>query len=130
MRVYRLAVPLTVLGMDLWALFTVAFGTLVALQFWQDRAPALLSLPLAGLSGFALSKLVGLIKHFFPGRALWHVVAWLTQGDRYRVQRDVCSSPLIVPREDRFLVRPSRKQARRVGRAAAPSSEPLQGGVT
>lgn len=120
MRVYRLAVPLTVLGLDIWALLVIGAGTLVSLQFWQDHVPAILTLPLSGLSGFALSKVMGFIKYLFPGRALIHSLAWLTQGDRYRVVRDLCSYPLIVPREDRFLVRPSRKPAKRARRPAVP----------
>ncbi|PNY79659.1 hypothetical protein [Deinococcus koreensis] len=125
MRVYRLAVPLTVMGLDVWALLTIGAGTLMSLQYWQDRVPAILTLPLAALSGFALSKVIGFIRYLFPGRALMHVLAWLTQGDRYRVMRDLCSYPLIVPREDRFLVRPSRKPVKRARRPAVPGA-PVQ----
>jgi hypothetical protein len=122
MRVYRLGVPLTVLGLDIWALLVIGAGTLISLQYWQDHVPALLTLPLSGLTGLAVSKVMGFIKYIFPGRALTHSLAWLTQGDRYEVVRDLCSYPLIVPREDRFLVRPSRKPAKRAKRPAVPLS--------
>ena len=122
MRVYRLGVPLTVLGLDIWALLVIGAATLISLQFWQDHVPALLTLPLSGLTGFAVSKVMALIKYIFPGRALIHCLAWLTQGDRYEVVRDLCSYPLIVPKEDRFLVRPSRKPVRHAKRPAVPLS--------
>lgn len=112
LRLYRLALPLTVLGLDLWSLFLVAFGVLISLGYWQDRVPNILVLPLSGAAGYALMQVVGLVKRLFPGRALLHMMTWLTQGDHYVVRRDAHPMPLIVPEVDRFMVRPSRKPAK------------------
>ena len=119
MRVYRLAVPLTVMGLDIWSLLVIGAGTLMSLQFWQDHVAPILTLPLSALTGWAMSKVLAFIKYLFPGRALLHTLAWLTQGDRYDVVRDLCSYPLIVPSHDRFYVRPSRKPGRRAGNPTA-----------
>jgi hypothetical protein len=103
MRVYRLAIPLTVFGMDMVALFSVAICSLVAVQFFQGFLPSVLPFPAAFAVGFMVLQLVTYLKKIFPGRAIVHVVLWLTQGDRYVMARERQALPIIVPSEEKLV---------------------------
>jgi hypothetical protein len=112
MRVYRLAIPLTVFGMDLVALVCVAIGSLVSLQFFQGVLPSILPFPAAFAVGFGILKLVTYLKQMFPGRAIIHMVQWLTQGDRYVMARERRALPIIVPNEEKLVTGARRPVAR------------------
>jgi hypothetical protein len=99
MRVYRLSLPITVLGVELWALAVIGGGGVVSLQFYASILPSILPFPAAAATGFFLYKTVYVIKRYFPGRAFYHLMIWLTQGDRYAVLRETRCMPLIVPDE-------------------------------
>lgn len=112
LRVYRLALPITILGLELWALGVIGLGGLLSLEFYQQVLPAWLAFPASGVTGYLLMRLVAFIKIVFPGRALAHTFLWLSQGDRYVIQREIRPLPLIVPERDRYLVRRSAGVAR------------------
>ncbi len=97
MRVYRLSLPITLMGLELWALGVVAGGAIVSLQFYSSVLPSILPFPIAAGTGFILLKIVVTIKRYFPGRAFYHLLSWITQGDRYTLQRETRCLPLILP---------------------------------
>jgi hypothetical protein len=99
MRVYRLSLPITVMGVELWALAVIGGGGVISLQFYSSILPSILPFPAAAATGFFLYKIVYVIKRHFPGRAFYHLMTWLTQGDRYTLQRELRCMPLIVPGE-------------------------------
>ncbi len=103
MRVYRLAIPLTVFGMDMVALFSVAIVSLISLQFFQNVLPSILPFPAAFAVGFGVLKSMTYLKQVFPGRAIVHMVLWLTQGDRYVMARERQALPIIVPSEEKLV---------------------------
>jgi hypothetical protein len=103
MRVYRLAIPLTVFGMDMVALFSVAAVSLVSLQFFQSILPSVLPFIAAFAVGLGVLKLVTFLKQVFPGRAIVHMFLWLTQGDRYVMARERQALPIIVPSEEKLV---------------------------
>jgi hypothetical protein len=103
MRVYRLAIPLTVFGMDMVGLFSVAAVSLISLQFFQSILPSVLPFLAAFAVGFGVLKLVTFLKQIFPGRAIVHMVLWLTQGDRYVMARERQALPIIVPSEEKLV---------------------------
>jgi hypothetical protein len=108
LRVYRLNIPFTMLGLELWALATVGFGTLMFLQLYSGWLPSFLPLPAAALTGFGFMKFVGFMKSLFPGRSFLHTVYWLTSGDRYIVRKELKSAPLIVPERNPLQRQPTR----------------------
>jgi hypothetical protein len=112
MRVYRLAIPLTVFGMDMVALFSVAIISLIALQFFQGVLPSILPFPAAFAVGYGVLKLVTYLKQIFPGRAIVHMVLWLTQGDRYVMARERQALPIIVPSEEKLVTGSRRPNVR------------------
>jgi hypothetical protein len=99
MRVYRLSLPLTVMGVELWALGLIGGGGIISLQFYSSILPSILPFPVAAVTGVFLYKIVAIIKRYFPGRAFYHLMTWLTQGDRYTLQRELRCMPLILPGE-------------------------------
>ena len=99
MRVYRLSLPITVMGVELWALAVIGGGGVISLQFYSSILPSILPFPAAAATGFFLYKIVSMIKRYFPGRAFYHLMIWLTQGDRYSLQRETRCMPLILPGE-------------------------------
>ena len=99
MRVYRLSLPITVMGVELWALAVIGGGGVISLQFYSSILPSILPFPAAAATGFFLYKIVSVIKRYFPGRAFYHLMIWLTQGDRYSLQRETRCMPLILPGE-------------------------------
>jgi hypothetical protein len=103
LRVHRLNTPFTIMGLEMWALATVSLGTLMFLQVYNGILPSFLPLPAAALTGFAFMKLVGFLKSLFPGRSFMHTMTWLTSGDRYVVQRELKSAPLIIPESNAAL---------------------------
>jgi hypothetical protein len=106
MRVYRLSLPITVMGVELWALGLIGGGGIISLQFYSSILPSILPFPAAATTGFFLYKIVAAIKRYFPGRAFYHLMTWLTQGDRYTLQRELRCMPLIVPGEARATNQP------------------------
>jgi hypothetical protein len=99
MRVYRLSLPITLLGVELWAFGVIGGGAVISLQFYSSLLPSILPFPAAATTGFFLYRIVYAIKRFFPGRAFYHLMIWLTQGDRYAILRETRCMPLIVPDE-------------------------------
>lgn len=128
LRVYRLSLPITILGLELWAVMTVGLGTLLSLQVWDKLVPTFLTLPLSAVSGYLFLKFVEVVKHYFPGRSLVHGTRWLTQGDVYLPQRERRPLPLIVPQEDRFLVKPRRAAPPRQRSATSRPKRPVESG--
>jgi hypothetical protein len=100
MRVFRLSVPFTLMGVELWAFGVVGIGTVVSLQWFQQFLPSILPFPAAGATGLLLLKIISTIKRFFPGRAFIHLLSWLTAGDRYVLEREKRCLPLVVPDEE------------------------------
>jgi hypothetical protein len=121
MRVYRLAIPLTVFGMDMVALFSVAAVSLVSLQFFQGILPSVLPFLAAFAVGFGVLKLVTYVKQIFPGRAIVHMFLWLTQGDRYVMARERQALPIIIPSEEKLVTGSRRSNVRSQQVAVKPS---------
>jgi hypothetical protein len=96
LRVYRLSIPLTILGMEVWAFFTVGFGTLVCLQIYQNFMPAWSSALFSFGTGFGILKVVEIIRKYFPGNAFQHQVKWFSQGERYILGKETKALPLIL----------------------------------
>ncbi len=100
MRVFRLSVPFTLMGVELWAFGVVGVGTVVSLQWFQQFLPSVLPFPAAGATGLLLLKIISTLKRYFPGRAFYHLLSWLTDGDRYILEREKRCLPLVVPDEE------------------------------
>jgi hypothetical protein len=96
MRVYRLSLPITVMGIELWALAVVGGATLMSLSVYGGFLPFFLPYPAAGATGFGILKIVTTIKRHFPGRAFNHLMTWITSGDRYTLERETRCMPLII----------------------------------
>jgi hypothetical protein len=95
MRVFRLGVPFTILGLEVWALGSIGIGSIIALQFLQGFPPYIAIPGTVGI-GWLVMLVIGFARRFFPGRAISHTYTWLTQSDRYVIRRDSSSYPLVV----------------------------------
>jgi hypothetical protein len=126
MRVYRLSIPFTLMGVELWAFGVVGVGTVVSLQFFMQILPSVLPFLAAGATGLLLLKIVSTTKRFFPGRAFWHLLLWLTEGDRYMLEREKRCLPLIVPDEE-DLARRQRQLNPPLRTRPSPQPSPLVG---
>lgn len=105
LRVYRLTIPLTIMGLEIWAVFTAGFGSVMSMQLYRDIEPSILAFPLAGGTAYIMLVVVGQIKRHFPGKAFVHTMQWISQGDRYLVGRETRSAPLVLPDQDLSLRR-------------------------
>lgn len=95
LRVWRLYQPLTLLGLELWQLFLGAVAMTLGLQVGGSLPHPALGLVLAGVAGFLAVKFSDRLRMRFPGASLWQEIAWLTQKERYRPERDEDTTPLI-----------------------------------
>jgi hypothetical protein len=111
MRVYRLSLPITVMGVELWALGVIGGSTLMSLSFYGGFLPFFLPYPAAGATGFGILKVVTIIKRNFPGRAFNHLMTWLTSGDRYILERETRCMPLIITGSSQIEQRRTTKSA-------------------
>ncbi|AEG34412.1 hypothetical protein [Thermus thermophilus] len=100
LRVWRLYQPLTLLGLELWQLFLGAVAMTLGLQVGGALPHPALGLVLAGLLGFLAIKFSDRLRILYPGASLWQEIAWLTQKERYRPERDEDTTPLIY--DERF----------------------------
>jgi hypothetical protein len=96
MRVFRLALPITVMGVELWALGVIGGATLMSLNLYTGLLPSVLPYPAAAATGFGILKIVTIIKRHFPGRAFYHLLTWIASGDRYTLERETRCMPLII----------------------------------
>jgi hypothetical protein len=111
MRVYRLSLPITVMGVELWALGVVGGATLMSLNLYGGILPFFLPYPAAGATGFGILKIVTTIKRHFPGRAFNHLMTWLTSADRYSLERETRCMPLIITGASQIQQRRTTKAA-------------------
>lgn len=95
LRVWRLYQPLTLLGLELWQLGIGAFAMTLGLQLGGALPHPALGLVLAGSLGYAAIRFSDRLRLYFPGASLWQEVAWLTQKERYKPERDWDTTPLI-----------------------------------
>lgn len=95
LRVWRLYQPLTLLGLELWQLFLGAMAMTFGLQIGGALPHPALGLVLAGLLGYGAIKYSDRLRLRFPGASLWQEVAWITQKERYKPERDEDTTPLI-----------------------------------
>jgi|GEM_PF-537927 len=100
LRVWRLYQPLTLLGLEMWQLFLAMVAMVFGLQLGGTLPHPALGLVLAGVLGFAAVKLSDRLRLMFPGASLQQEIAWLTQKERYRPDRDEDTTPLIY--DERF----------------------------
>ncbi|MDM7325075.1 MAG: hypothetical protein P3W93_008905 [Thermus sp.] len=98
LRVWRLYQPLTLLGLELWQLFLGAMAMTLGLQLGGALPHPALGLVLAGAMGYAAIKWSDRLRLLYPGASLWQEVAWLTQPERLRPDRDEETIPLIYDR--------------------------------
>jgi len=94
-RVWRLYQPLTLLGLELWQLMVGAMAMTIGLQVGGALPHPALGLVMAGAMGYGAIKLSDRLRLLYPGASLWQEVAWLTQKERYKPDRDLDTTPLI-----------------------------------
>jgi hypothetical protein len=111
MRVYRLSLPITVMGVEVWALAVIGGATLMSLNLYSGILPFFLTYPAAGATGFGILKIVTTIKRYFPGKAFFHLMAWLGSGDRYSLERETRCMPLIITGSSQIEQRRTTKAA-------------------
>ncbi len=111
MRVFRLSLPITVMGVELWALGVVGGATILSLNLYSGFLPSILPYPAAGATGFGILKIVTTIKRHFPGRAFNHLMTWITSGDRYTLEREMRCMPLIITGSSQIEQRRTTKAA-------------------
>lgn len=97
LRVWRLYQPLTLLGLELWQLFLGAMAMTFGLQLGGALPHPALGLVLAGAMGYAAIKWSDRLRLLYPGASLWHEIAWLTQKERFKPDRDEDTTPLFLP---------------------------------
>jgi len=95
LRVWRLYQPLTLLGLELWQLFLGMMAMTLGMQLGGALPHPALGLVLAGAMGYGAIKLSDRLRLLYPGASLWQEVAWLTQKERYKPDRDLDTTPLI-----------------------------------
>lgn len=95
LRVWRLYQPLTLLGLELWQLFLGMMAMTLGTQLGGALPHPALGLVLAGAMGYGAIKLSDRLRLLYPGASLWQEVAWLTQKERYKPDRDLDTTPLI-----------------------------------
>ncbi len=98
MRVYRLTIANTFLGLEAWQFGVIGIGAMLAMQFFQTIMPAgAAPLAASGICGFGILKLVTMIGAKLPGKATMHLLLWMLQSDRYVHRSDTKSVPLLLP---------------------------------
>ncbi|MGC8877064.1 hypothetical protein [Thermus sp.] len=95
LRVWRLYQPLTLLGLELWQIFLGLVAMALGLQVGGSLPHPALGLVFAGLMGFLAVRYSDRLRLRFPGASLWQELAWITQKERYRPDRDEDTTPLI-----------------------------------
>jgi hypothetical protein len=98
MRVYRLTIAKTFLGLELWQGGLIFIGGMLSMQFFQTIMPAgAATLIASAICGFLILKLVVMIGTKLPGKASMHLLLWMLQSDRYIQKPETKSVPLRLP---------------------------------
>ena len=101
MRVFRIAQPLTVLSLEIWQIFVIVIGFIIALSILQQMYTGIIPILGGIVTSYLFMRVVTFVKdHTHPGAAL-HFVHWLVDADTYAPAQDFDTTPLVLPKSDK-----------------------------
>ena len=102
MRVFRVAQPLTVLSLEIWQIFVIVIGFIIALSILQQIYIGIIPILGGIVTSYLFMRVVTYVKdHTHPGAAL-HFVRWMVDADTYTPTQDLDTTPLLLPKSDKL----------------------------